>query len=100
LKLNLESGHFWWNGNATRTHTKRTQAVDGADIVYTDTFVSMGDEGNKGDIIRMFAGLQVTQELMNAAAPGALFMHDMPAYVVCFAAHEPHEPRHTFPPVT
>jgi len=56
------------------------EAVDGADIIYTDTFVSMGDEGNKEAIMKKFEGLQVTQELMNAAAPGVLFMHDMPAY--------------------
>ena len=57
-----------------------TQAVEGADIIYTDTFVSMGDEDKKDEIMKVFAGLQIDSKLMGAANPGALFMHDMPAY--------------------
>ena len=48
--------------------------------MYCDTFVSMGDESRKAAILKQFAGMQVTTELMNCAAPDALFMHDMPAY--------------------
>ena len=49
-------------------------------MVYTDTFVSMGDEANKETILKRFQGLQVDASLMAAAKPDALFMHDMPAY--------------------
>lgn len=60
--------------------TNAYEAVEGADVVYTDTFVSMGDEANKAAILKRFEGLQVDQRLMSAAKDDAVFMHDMPAY--------------------
>jgi len=60
--------------------TDAYEAVEGADVVYTDTFVSMGDEANKESILKRFEGLQIDAALMAAAKPDALFMHDMPAY--------------------
>jgi len=66
---------------STITETNNAyEAVEGADIVYTDTFVSMGDEDKKDEIMKIFAGLQTDSNLMAAAKPDALFMHDMPAY--------------------
>lgn len=56
------------------------EAVNGADIVYTDTFVSMGDEDRKEDLMKQFDGFQVDTKMMSAAKPDALYMHDMPAY--------------------
>lgn len=55
-------------------------AVKGADIVYTDTWVSMGDEKEKETRLKMFQPYQVTEKLMKSAKPNAIFMHDMPAY--------------------
>lgn len=55
-------------------------ALSNADIVYTDTWVSMGDEETKTDRLKIFNSYQVTQNFMNYAKPNALFMHDMPAY--------------------
>lgn len=60
--------------------TKPEAAVDGALAVYTDTFVSMGDEGEEAELLRAFAGYQVTPELMGKADPRAVFMHCMPAH--------------------
>jgi len=55
-------------------------AVEGADVVYTDTWVSMGDEAQKEARLAAFAGYQVDAALM-AAAPGhALVMHCLPAH--------------------
>lgn len=54
------------------------EAVDGADVVYTDTFVSMGDEQSKEVRLKGFQGFQVSEEVMAAAKPDALFMHDLP----------------------
>ncbi|MFI4933908.1 MAG: ornithine carbamoyltransferase [Caulobacterales bacterium] len=54
-------------------------AVAGADLVVADTWVSMGDE----DRFRRFTALepyQVDESLMKLAAPGALFMHCLPAH--------------------
>jgi ornithine carbamoyltransferase len=56
------------------------QAVQGADIVYTDTWVSMGCEAEKQERLKIFQSYQVTQEMTQKAKPNTLFMHDMPAY--------------------
>ena len=55
-------------------------AVKGADIVYTDTWVSMGQEEEREERIRQFSGYQINRELMKHANPQAIFMHCLPAY--------------------
>jgi ornithine carbamoyltransferase len=55
-------------------------AVKNADIVYTDTWISMGDEAQKEARLKAFVSFGVTQSLMKIASPQALFMHDLPAY--------------------
>jgi ornithine carbamoyltransferase len=55
-------------------------AVKGADVVYTDTWISMGDEAEKEKRLSIFPPYRVTGELMRHAKPDALFMHDLPAY--------------------
>ena len=55
-------------------------AILGADIVITDTWVSMGQEDEKAERVRTFQGYQVDAEAMAAAAPGAIFEHCLPAY--------------------
>ncbi len=56
------------------------EAVRGADAVYTDVWISMGDEAETEDRLKAFSGYQVDPDLMNAAGPEAIFMHDMPAH--------------------
>ena len=56
------------------------QAVRDADVVYTDVWVSMGQEEETAQRLRDFAGFQVNEALMEASRPDALFMHDMPAH--------------------
>ena len=55
-------------------------AADGADVVITDTWASMGQEQEKAARARAFAGFIVDAALMRRAKPGALFMHCLPAY--------------------
>lgn len=55
-------------------------AVRGASIVHTDTWVSMGQEDEAERRRASFAGYQVTGTMMEAAQPGAWFMHCMPAH--------------------
>jgi len=55
-------------------------AVKGAHVIYTDTWVSMGQEQEAGDLKERLAGFQVNQALMNAAADDAVFMHCLPAH--------------------
>jgi ornithine carbamoyltransferase len=56
------------------------QAVADADIVYTDTWVSMGQEGEKKQRLTDFEGFQVNAELMKLAPAKAKVMHCLPAY--------------------
>jgi ornithine carbamoyltransferase len=56
------------------------EAVAGADIVYTDTWVSMGQEDEKQERIAAFEGFQVNASLLRAAPARAKIMHCLPAY--------------------
>ena len=55
-------------------------AVEGACAVYTDVWVSMGDEGSAQERRAALAGYRVDEALLDAAAPGAFAMHDLPAH--------------------
>ena len=67
-------------GTACRVVRSPEQAVEGVDIVYTDTWISMGQETEAEERRRAFAGFQVTEALMERAAPDAIFMHCLPAH--------------------
>ncbi len=56
------------------------QAVRDADVVYTDTWASMGQEAEKEARIKAFAGYQVNAELMQLAKESAMVQHCLPAY--------------------
>ena len=55
-------------------------AVAGADVVATDTWVSMGMEAEADARKKLFASYSVTEELFSAANPDAVFLHCLPAY--------------------
>jgi len=62
------------------------EAVAGADVVYTDVWVSMGQEGERETRLRRFEGFGVDDVLMSHAANNAIFLHCLPAkrgYEVC-----------------
>ena len=56
------------------------EAVDGADVLATDTWVSMGQEGEKADRERPFLPYAVDEEAVGRAAPDAVVLHCLPAY--------------------
>jgi ornithine carbamoyltransferase len=60
--------------------TNPAEAVSGADIVYTDTFVSMGQESEHAKRVADFKGYQVDGALMARAPSHVKFMHCMPAH--------------------
>ncbi len=55
------------------------ELVPGSDVVYNDTWISMGEEGIREEKLRRFEGYQVTADVLQLA-PGAIFMHCLPAH--------------------
>lgn len=56
------------------------EAASGANVVTTDTWVSMGQESQQQDRIRAFSGFRVDSSLMMLAQKDAIFLHCLPAY--------------------
>ena len=67
-------------GTACRLVSSPEEAVSEADVVYTDTWISMGQEEEAEKRRRAFAGFQVTDVLLDRAAPDVVFMHCLPAH--------------------
>jgi len=67
------------NGGSVELFTDPVQAVDGVDVVVTDTWVSMGKEDEKAERIATFGAYTVDTELMGHAKADALFLHCLPA---------------------
>jgi len=55
-------------------------AARNADVIVTDTWVSMGDEAEKEERLKIFKGYTVDEKIMTQAKPDAIFMHCLPAY--------------------
>ena len=67
-------------GSDVLTTTDPVEAVEGADAVYTDVWVSMGQESEAASREDAFAGYQVNRKLMDRAAADAVFLHCLPAH--------------------
>jgi ornithine carbamoyltransferase len=61
-------------------HSDPHEAVRGASAVYTDVWVSMGDEDTADARRSALADYRLDDALLDAAAPGAFAMHDLPAH--------------------
>ena len=61
-------------------HVDPAAAVDGADVVYTDAWVSMGQEAESAERMRVFPPYQVNAGLLAHARPDAIVMHCLPAH--------------------
>ncbi|MCR8670779.1 ornithine carbamoyltransferase [Agrococcus sp. HG114] len=66
-------------GGSATVGDDASAAVAGADVVVTDTWVSMGKEDEKAARVATFGAFQVDQALMDLAQPDAVFMHCLPA---------------------
>jgi ornithine carbamoyltransferase len=62
------------------TTTDPMDAARNADVLYTDTWTSMGQETEKQQRIKDFQGFQINQKLLNVAADHAVVLHCLPAY--------------------
>lgn len=67
-------------GSRIQMTTDPFDAVKGADVVYTDTWTSMGQEAEKAERVAIFKDYQVNKDLMSHAAKDAIFLHCLPAY--------------------
>ena len=67
-------------GGSVRATTDPDEAFDGADVVATDTWVSIGQEGERDDRSAPFEPFAVDVEAMARAAPDAIVLHCLPAY--------------------
>lgn len=68
------------NGSALEMVTRPRQAVADADVIYTDTWVSMGQEAEAQERLGEFDGFQVNQDLLRHAKPDTIVMHCLPAH--------------------
>lgn len=66
-------------GGSVTLYTDAVEAAASADVVVTDTWVSMGKEEEKLARLRDLGSYKVTQELMGLARPDAIFIHCLPA---------------------
>lgn len=67
-------------GGSATVLTDPQVAVDGADVLVTDTWTSMGQESDGLDRVTPFRRLQINSELLERAAPGAIVLHCLPAH--------------------
>ncbi len=67
-------------GGSVAVFTDAAEAVAGADVLVTDTWVSMGKEDEAAARIAIFSAYALTEELVARAAPDAIVMHCLPAY--------------------
>jgi ornithine carbamoyltransferase len=57
-----------------------TAAISGADVVITDTWISMGQEAEKQERLALFGAFAITAEILTKAASDAIVLHCLPAY--------------------
>ena len=67
-------------GAALRWERDPRRAVRGADVIYTDVWVSMGKEQERGTRLKPFQPYQLNRTLVAGAAPGYRVMHCLPAH--------------------
>jgi len=68
------------NGGSVSVSNSPAEAIAGADVVATDTWVSMGQESEKKEKLRAFSGFTIEAALMGHAKSDAIVLHCLPAY--------------------
>ena len=67
-------------GGSVSVHVDPAEAILNADVVTTDTWISMGQEAEKAKRIADFTGYTIDASLMSQAKSDAIFLHCLPAY--------------------
>ncbi len=79
--IDKSSYHASFSGSQIEIIESASEAAKNADVVVTDTFVSMGEDNEKVQRLKEFLPeYQVNEELMSLAKPDAIFMHCLPAH--------------------
>jgi ornithine carbamoyltransferase len=68
------------NGSELSCTENPQEAVDDADVVYTDVWTSMGQEEESEKRKKSFAGFEITNDLLSRAKEDVIFMHPLPAH--------------------
>ena len=76
-----------WGPRVELTHDPH-EAVDDADVIYTDVWASMGQESMAEQKTHAFKGFRVHKQLLQRAKPGAIVMHCLPAHYDEEISHE------------
>jgi len=77
LKKAIKLAHM--SGSDIEITSNVSEAVNGADVIYTDVWVSMGDEDEKAQRIKDFQDFQVNKKILKIADKEAMVMHCLPA---------------------
>ena len=67
-------------GGSPRVVEEPEEAAGGANVLVTDTWVSMGDEAEEAERLRVFGRYQINSQLMDLAGEGAIALHCLPAH--------------------
>ena len=67
-------------GGKVKVTTDAREAAEGADVLYTDVWISMGQEAEREKRLEAFQRYQVSETLLGFASPKALVMHCLPAH--------------------
>lgn len=71
---------FSTNGAQIGLFEDAAAAVEGADVIYTDVWTSMGQESEQAERLKLFPPYQINQRLVSRAKPDCLVMHCLPAH--------------------
>lgn len=78
--LEMAQGYASLSGGKIVSTDDPRLAIEGADVIYTDVWASMGQEAEAKPRRQVFRHYQVTAKLMSLAETGAIFMHCLPAH--------------------
>lgn len=78
--LNEAKARAQVSGSEVKWIINPNDAVKNADVIYTDVWVSMGQEKIRDERLKDFKGYTVTEDLLDIAKSSVIFMHDMPAH--------------------
>ena len=70
----------WANGASIKMYHEPRAAAEGADVIYTDSWISMGQESERAERLRVFPPYQVNRQLLSLARPDCIVMHCLPAH--------------------